>query len=147
MKNWITKSAMFLFACAAYLFGQYLRGPWFENFPWSSCRNSIDAQGVFCNSPSVDTGLVLIAAGEILAIAAVMLLFANKEGMRKWAWASIVYLPVSVLIISSINPNPSGWINFTPSPEHVTWLLGYGYLLLTFAIVAGTRYAARMRPE
>ena len=86
-------------------------------------------------------GFPLIAAGEIFAIAGLMLLFANKEGLRKWWWTSLVYVPLSALVVANTHQT-GGWISFSPSPEHVTWLFGYFYLLLTFAIVAGTRYVA-----
>lgn len=91
-------------------------------------------------------GFPLIAAGEILAIAGLMLLFANKEGLRKWQWMSLVYIPISIFIVAHTHQTPGDWISFSPSPEHVTWLLGYFYLLLTVAIVTGTRYVASRSP-
>lgn len=60
-------------------------------------------------------------------------------------WLSLVYLPVSALIIFNIPAHETGvWaFTLTPSREHVTWLLGYIYIFITFIIVAYTRYTAR----
>lgn len=143
MKNPIQKSSVLLFAAAIYMLGEFFRGDWFVNTRFGFfCNSYIENGKVYCHSPYLDTGLILIAAGEILAIAGLMLLFANKEGLRKWRWMSLVYLPLSALIVANTHQT-GGWISFSPSPEHVTWLLGYFYLLLTFAIVVGTRYVAR----
>ena len=141
MKNPIQKLSILISAGVVYLFGQYFRGNWIENFPFL-CLYKESPTGTYCNWPYFDTGLILIAAGEILAIAGLMLLFANKEGLRKWRWMSLIYLPLSALVVANTHQT-GGWISFSPSPEHVTRLLGYFYLLLTFAIVAGTRYVGR----
>ena len=143
MKFWIQKLLVLFFAGVIYSIGEFLRGDWFVNTKLGFLCNPYMENGrVYCHSLYLDTGLVLIAAGEILALVGLMLLFANREGLRKWWWTSLVYVPLSALIVANTHQT-GGWISFTPSPEHVTWLLGYGYLLLTFAIVAGTRYAYR----
>jgi len=136
MKIWILKITLLLAAGIVYVMGQYYRGPWFENFSVNACRYGVDAQGMFCNSPFVDTGLALIAAGQIFAIAGLILLFANKEGLRKWLWMSAAYLPLGALIVLNIPTESHAWaISLTPSREHATWLLGYPYILLTLGIV------------
>ncbi|MHB1769973.1 MAG: hypothetical protein ACYCPH_02760 [Minisyncoccota bacterium] len=145
MKFWIQKLSILISAGVVYLFGQYFRGNWIENFPFL-CLYKESPTGAYCNWPYFDTGLILIAAGEILAIAGLILLFANKEGLRKWQWMSLVYIPISIFIVAHTHQTPGDWISFSPSPEHVTWLLGYFYLLLTVAIVTGTRYVANRSP-
>jgi len=146
MKTWILKSLVFAIATLIYLFGQYFRGVWTERFPFL-CLYKESPTGAYCNWPYFDSiGWPLIAAGQILAIAGLILLFANKEGLRKWLWMSAVYLPLGALIVFNIPTESHAWaLSLTPSREHATWLLGYGYLFLTFIIVAGTRYAARKK--
>ena len=137
MKYWIQKSLVFLVAFILYTTGQFLSDP--QSFGY--CQTRPYTSNICLAETAINTGWPLIAAGEIFAIAGLMLLFANKEGLRKWWWTSLVYVPLSALVVANTHQT-GGWISFSPSPEHVTWLFGYFYLLLTFAIVAGTRYVA-----
>lgn len=147
----IQKSLVLLGAVILYVLGQYFRGYWWPNFTWPfRCAHVISGATLYCN-PYVRDPLrlawPLIAAGEILAIVSLIVLFADRGGFRKWGWMSLVYLPVSTIIVGSIGPHPATWVTAYVSPEHATWLLGYGYILLTLAVVAGTRFAAWKFPK
>ena len=138
MKYWIQKFLAFFIAGVMYIIGEFFSNP--QSFGY--CQTRPDRNSLCLANTAINIGWPLIAAGEILALVGLILLFANQEGLRKWWWTSLVYVPLSALIVANTHQT-GGWISFSPSPEHVTWLLGYGYLLLTFAIVAGTRYVAR----
>ena len=149
MNTWIQKLSILVSAGIVYLVGQYLRGTWFENFPVNSCRYVTDAQGTYCYSPYLDTGLALIAAGEILAIVGVILLFANATGLRRWLWLSLFYVPLAVIIAIWFVPTaPSlGFMNgggiSGGDRVNTVWNLGYLYILITLGIVLWGRLRAR----
>jgi hypothetical protein len=141
MSLWIKKLSVFVPAGALYLVGQYLWGRWFEDFPINLCQYITDAQGTYCYSPYVNTGFALIAAGEILAIVGVILLFANAAGLRRWLWLSLFYVPLAVIIAIWFVPTaPSlGFMNGGGASGgdrvNTVWNLGYLYILITFIIV------------
>ncbi|MDO8407667.1 MAG: hypothetical protein Q7S95_00310 [bacterium] len=132
MKIWIQKSSIFLFAGFLYGVGQFFASPqWF-----GYCQARPYESSLCLADTAVGTGWPLIAAGQILAIAGLILLFANREGLRKWLWMSAVYLPLGALIVLNIPTESHAWaISLTPSREHATWLLGYLYILTTLLIV------------
>ena len=143
----IKKFLIFIAAAAIYLTGQYFRGVWLGHFLPGLCLYKESPAGAYCNWPYFATlGLPLIAAGEIFAIVGVIMLFANKAGMRMWARFSIWYVPLAVIIAAYFVPSsPLGLLNggaFTGDRVNTVWLLGYFYILWAFAIVAGTRYSA-----
>lgn len=149
MKIWILKIGVLLSAGVVYLVGQYFRGNWWPNFTWPyQCNKVVFGNTSYCDPVFMESlGFPLIAAGQILAIAGLILLFANKEGLRKWLWMSAVYLSLGAIIVLNIPTESHAWaISLTPSREHATWLLGYLYILTTLVIVAYTRYAARKKP-
>lgn len=141
MNLWLKKISLLPFAGIIYLLGQYLRGLWFQHLAvfdyfLNPCRYSVDGAGVFCNSPYLETGFTLIAAGEMLAIVGIIILFANERGWRAWLKFSYFFVPIAAFIVIFLSPMPLFPIVPPVSREVVTFVLGYVYILITLVIVA-----------
>ncbi|MBU6321644.1 MAG: hypothetical protein KGI78_01790 [Patescibacteria group bacterium] len=113
---WTSKVAVFVGAGCVYLTGRYLLG-------------------------TSDLGGSLLVASVMLAVAAAILLFANRTGLQRWAKMSSVYLSISAFIVVS-TPQQEATFLFTPDLGRVllVWFLGMPYLLATLVIVAWTRF-------
>lgn len=141
------KIPVFGFAGILYLLGEYLRGDWFVGTKMDFlCHPYIENGKLYCHSLYLDTGLVLIAAGEIFAIVGIILLLANERGLRAWWRVSRWFVPIATLLAIVLPVTFSLPVTGYISREAVVWLLGYLYILTTLLIVLGTRYAARKKP-
>lgn len=133
MNLWYKKISLFVIAGVVYLVGQYFRGVWFQHFFINPCRYSTDNWGVFCNSPYVETfGFPLIALGQMLAIIAVILLFANASAFRSWLKFSAFYIPIAVILDFLIYP-----IRFSSLSPELTYSQGvypFGWLFVIISL-------------
>ncbi|HCR52591.1 TPA: hypothetical protein DIV48_03030 [Candidatus Kaiserbacteria bacterium] len=130
------KALVFVLAGVVYLVGQYFRGVWFNpSWPFP-CQEIHSGSIVYCNAPYLDTlGWPLIALGQMLAIVAVVLLFANAVTFQKWLKFSAFYIPIAVVLDLLIYP-----IRFSPLTPVLThsqgvYPFGWLYVLITFGIV------------
>ena len=136
MKLTYKKVSLFAIAGVAYLVGQYFRGVWFLGSAIPNVCGHAEAGGIpFCNSPFIDTlGWPLIILGQSLAIAAIILVFANARAWHAWVRFSIWFVPISALVIISVFPVP-----FVPGFElsraNATYLFGNLYAIITALIV------------
>ena len=140
MNLWHKKISVFVLAGAVYLAGQYFRGVWFLGSIIPNTCGHAEAGGVpFCNSPYLDTlGWPLIVLGQMLAAAAVILLFANAAAFRRFIKFSIFYVPIATALTLWIYPFTFG-LGFTlhsviPISAGVG-LFGEIYVLITLGIV------------
>ncbi len=145
MKLWIKKLLIFVIAGFVYTFGQYFRGVWFLNsgLP-NTCGHAIFNGIPFCDSPYLDTlGWPLITLGEVLAVVAVIMLFANERGLRKWFRFSLVYLPLAAVLSIYLSS-----LRLPLGPTIQLWgpvrFFGIIYALVTAGIVL---YARVRRPD
>ncbi len=138
MKTWKPKTFFLASAGIVYLLGQYLSGTW----TWARfCLPYAENGKIYCNSPYLDTGMILIAAGEVLAIAGVILLFANEKGVRAWWHMSRWFLPIAALITILLPvSSPLGiFLGRSPNYTATIWLLGFIYALATLVLVIRDR--------
>lgn len=143
LKSCIPKILVFLGAAVVYLLGQYFRGIWFEHFFINTCAYAKDQWGVFCNSPySLSLGFPLILAGEVFAIAGIIMLFATEQAWRKWLWMSAFFIPISAILINWIYPFglPPG---ITVPISSGVAVFGRLYIIITLGIVIQGYFAAR----
>jgi hypothetical protein len=152
MRNWIQKLAVFIIAGVAYLIGQYFRGYWWPNVTWPfSCARVVSGATSYCDSYVRDPfnlAWPLIAAGKILAVIAVILLFANAAGRRAWLKMSLIYVPFTIIATVHFPVlSPLGFIGSkTPNYEAAVWFFGIPYVLITLGIVLYTRFKKPKTP-
>ena len=143
MNLWYKKISVFVVAGVVYLAGQYFRGVWFNPSWPSPCQEIHSGSVVYCNAPYLDTlGFPLIFLGQMLAIIAVILLFANADTFRKWLKFSLFYIPIVILLDLWIYP-----LRFPPGPvasyEQGVYPFGWLYVLITVGIVLWNFFATR----
>ncbi len=102
------KTLVFVIAGLAYLAGQYFRGVWFLSTGIQSfCQPYLENGKTYCNSPYLNTlGWPLIMLGQMLALLALVLLFADARSFRRWLRFSRVYVPIAAVIIVLVFPVP-----------------------------------------
>ena len=137
MNLWYKKSFVFVVAGITHLVGQYFRGVWFLGGVIPNVCGHAEFGGVpFCNSPYLDTlGWPLIDLGQMLAVVALILLFANAATFRKWLKFSLFYIPVVIILDLLIYP-----IRFSPLSPELTYSQGvypFGnlFVIVTLGIV------------
>ena len=153
MKRFILeRGGVFLTAAVVYLIGQYYRGVWFVGADVRSfCSSYFENGNLYCNSPYIDTlGYPLIAAGEFLAVVAVVLLFAGERGFRAWLKLSAWYLPLAVIgtyLLSQVSINPITLMASYPAANYTfeAQLFGFLYVLLTIGAVLRGRVLEKGR--
>ncbi|HEX8947030.1 MAG TPA: hypothetical protein VF829_02345 [Candidatus Paceibacterota bacterium] len=142
MKIWKQKVSFLVTAGFVYLLGEYLRGQWFLNTKLDRlCHPYWENGSLYCHSPYQGLGFVFIAAGEVLAIAGVILLLANEKGVRAWWRMSRWFLPVAALITIFLPvSSPLGiFLGRSPNYTATIWLLGFIYILTTLVLVIRDR--------
>ena len=145
MKLWIKKLLISVIAGLTYLAGQYFRGVWLVNVPIRTfCHAYLENGRFYCNSPYINTlGWPLITLGEVFAVIAVIVLFANERGLRKWFRFSLVYLPLAAVLSIYLSS-----LRFPLGSTIQLWgpvrFFGIIYALITAGIVL---YAKVRRPD
>ena len=136
MNLWHKKTSIFVLASVVYLAGQYFRGVWFNpSWPFP-CQEILSGSVVYCNAPYLDSlGFPLIALGEMLAIIAVILLFANAETFRKWLKFSAFYIPIVVVLDLLIYPISFSTLSPALTYSQGVYPFGGFYVIATLGIV------------
>ncbi len=147
MNLWYKKISVFVTAGLVYLTGQYFRGVWFVNTNLQGfCRSYLENGKIYCNSPYLDTlGWPLIDLGQMLAIVAVILLFANAATFRKWLKFSLFYIPIAVGLVYLIYPINIG-LGFLSQPtprSQGVYPFGELFVIITLGIVGWGGYTSR----
>lgn len=146
MNLWYKKISVFAAAGVVYLVGQYFRGVWFNPAWPSACQEIHSGSMVYCNSPYLDTlGWPLIDLGQMLAIVAIILLFANAATFRKWLKFSLFYIPIAVGLVYLIYPINIG-LGFLSQPtprSQGVYPFGSLFVIITLGIVGWGIYATR----
>lgn len=140
------KALVFVLAGVVYLAGQYFRGMWFVNTNLQSfCRPYLENGKTYCNSPYLNQGFALIALGQILALIAVILLFANAETFRKWLKFTVWYIPIAVILDYLIYPVSFGLPGISQPATYSQGVYPFGwlYVLISLGIVLWNLYTSR----
>ncbi len=136
MNLWYKKGLIFVVAGISYLVGQYFRGVWFLGSTIPNVCGHAESGGVpFCNSPYLDTlGWPLIILGQVLAVVALIMLFANATIFRTWLKFSLYYIPIAALLTFWMYPTTTPLGGVVPVSQGVI-VFGWLYAILTFLIV------------
>lgn len=142
MKTWQQKISFLLTSGVVYLGGEYLRGQWFLNTKLDFlCHPYLENGKVYCHSLYQNTGFVFIAAGQMLAIAGIILLFANEAGVRAWWRMSRSFIPLAILAVVFFPPlSPLSLLSGgTPNYEVAVQIFGFVYIISTLVLVVRSR--------
>lgn len=141
---WYRKASVFVVAGVVYLAGQYFRGMWFVNTNLQGfCRSYFENGKAYCNSPYMETlGWPLIHLGQTLAIAAIILLFANAVTFRKWLKFSLFYIPIATALTLWMYPAHTPLGGVVPISQGV-YLFGGLFVISTLSIVIRDFFIAR----
>ncbi|MHB8860627.1 MAG: hypothetical protein ACYC48_02735 [Minisyncoccota bacterium] len=147
MNLWYKKSSIFVIAGVVYLVGQYFRGVWFlgSMIP-NVCGDARFGGVVFCNSPYLDTlGWPLIDLGQMLAVVALILLFANAATFRKWLKFSLFYIPIVVVLDLLIYP--IRFFSLSPELTYSQGVYPFGdlFIIITLGIVLWNLFTDRRK--
>ncbi len=144
MNVWYKKSFVFVVAGVVYLMGQYFRGVWFLGSGIPNVCGNAEFGGVpFCNSPYLDTlGWPLIILGQVLAVVAVILLFANTDTFRKWFKFSLFYIPITTALALWMYPAHTPLGGVVPISQGA-YLFGNLFIIATLIIVVRGFFMAR----
>ncbi len=136
MNLWYKKGLIFVVAGISYLIGQYFRGVWFLGSTIPNVCGHAESGGVpFCNSPYLDTlGWPLIILGQVLAVVALIMLFANARAWHTWLKFSYWFIPITALIVIFVFPIPMQLGSELPRFGAIT-VFGELYAIITFLIV------------
>ena len=131
MKLTYKKISIFVIAGVAYLVGVFFSNPGAFGF----CTKAKDTASYICGiSSAINIGWSFIYIGQSLAIAAIILVFANARAWHAWVRFSIWFVPISALVIISVFPVP-----FVPGFElsraNATYFFGNLYAIVTALIV------------
>ncbi len=145
MKIWMKRGSVFLIAGVVYLVGQYFRGVWFNPSWPSPCQEIHSGSVVYCNAPYLDTlGFPLIFLGQMLAIVAIILLFASADTFRKWLKFSIFYIPIAIILANLIYP-----FRLPPGPvvliSSAVYPFGWLFVIITLGIVLWSLLTSRRK--
>ena len=144
MRTSVKKFLIFVFAGAVYLIGQFFANPQFFGY----CMERPYKYDFCLAYAAVNIGWPLIAAGHMLAIAGIILLFANARALRNWLWMSVVYLPLAAIMVIWYTPTaPCIFMCGPPDYENMTRNLGYLYILITLVIVLLSWWPSRKLPS
>lgn len=101
---------------------------------------------MYCHSLYQSTGFVFITLGEVLAIAGVILLFANEQGVRAWWRMSRWYVPVSA--VATLLLSYTFYLPVTGLVSAEAWIRLFGliYILVTLVLVIRGFFVARRAP-
>ncbi|MHB8913433.1 MAG: hypothetical protein ACYC4I_00250 [Minisyncoccota bacterium] len=100
---------------------------------------------MFCNSPYVGTlGFPLIDLGQMLAVVALILLFANAATFRKWLKFSLFYIPIATALTLWMYPTRTPLGGTVPISQGV-YLFGYLFIIITLGIVLWNLFTARRK--
>ncbi len=134
------KALVFVLAGVVYCAGFFFSNP--ERFGFCS---GLQSGSYICRVPgAVNIGWPLIALGQMLAIVAVALLFANAATFRKWLKFSAFYIPIVAILDYLIYP-----LSFAPAPlsqpatySQGVYPFGWLYVLITLGIIIWESIAA-----
>lgn len=129
---------VFVTAGFIYLTGFFVSNP--GRFGY--CAGSADASRLCSIAWGFNFGLPLLAAGEALAIVAVILLFSNDEGWRRWLHFSKWYVPIAVLVVALLFPIALP-LDAELSRQGAAIRFGQLYEVITLCVVLMTRFRAR----
>lgn len=134
-------------AIALYFVGQYFRGFWWPNFTWPfPCDVIVFGENSYCDPIFLDTlGWPLIAAGKVLAIAGIIVFFANESGFRAWWRFSRWYIPVIAVIIIFFFPLPIFPVVAATRRDTAVVFFGAIYILITLGITIWGLFSARRK--
>ena len=144
MNIWMKKIYLLITTGVIYLIGQYLAGSWITA---SFCQQYFENGKFYCNSPYLDMGLIFITVGEVLAVTAVLLFFANERGFYTWWRMSRWYLPISIVSIFFFAQTLYLPLSGLVAPESLIWLFGSVYILVTFIIVLWGFFSTSRVPQ
>ena len=141
------KALVFVVAGLAYLAGQYFRGVWFLGSVVPNVCGYAMSDGVrFCNSPYLNTlGWPLIMLGQMLALVALVLLFADARSFRRWLRFSRVYVPIAAVIIVLVFPVPMPLGLELPRVGAIRFF-GVLYALVAAGIILWSRFTRQPEP-
>ncbi len=139
MKNFAKKSSLFVVAGIVYLAGAFFSNPSTLGF----CVTRPYVNNFCLADTAINIGWPLIATGEIFAIIAIILLFANERGIHTWWRMSRWFVPIATLIIIFFAPFPLLPVVAPISRAHITWFFGFLYILITLWIVIWDYVASR----
>jgi hypothetical protein len=138
----ILKGILFLAAGILYTDAAFLKGKWFMNvsiylcnfFAFSATRD-LAGNASYCLLPYLTLDNMFQCA-EIVGLAAVVVMFANSTGFRRWLIANLFLFPITALLIYTTASEPvlfGAPVGFeNPINFFGFWL----YLPVTFVIVA-----------
>jgi hypothetical protein len=144
--SWRWKLLVLIFSGFVYLIGQFYIGNWLMGTSADFICHPYSENGrLYCHSLYLDFGLNLVAVGEMFAVVGLLILFANRLGLKWWAWFSLVFVPIAAIVIIWFAPTPPAIVAGNESPDRVNliWFFGYIYMVVTFLLVALARYRAR----
>jgi hypothetical protein len=130
------KTSLLVTAGAVYLLGQYLRGQWLLNTKLDfMCHPYVENGKIYCHSLYQNIGFVFMAAGQVLAIAGIILLFANAKAITACWRFSRWYLPISIILIIYLAQNFSVPVRGLVAPQ--TWIVLFGsiYIICVLCMV------------
>jgi len=144
MKLALKKVLVFLVSGTVYFIGQYLRGYWFPLVTWPlHCYLIHSGVETYCNPQYLNIGFALITLGQWLALVALILLFSNESGFRRWLKFSYFYVPILLIIVFVIFPIPLP-VDTRISSESAARVFTILYAIITAGIVA---YSWLRRPK
>jgi hypothetical protein len=125
----------FLFAGTLYALAKFVESSWVTNFLVNYCRSGIEGRGTVCYAPQLDGGKDSFEIGIFFLTISLILLLANKMGLKLWLIFSTVFLPVAGYFVWGlansgffISPEPIGF-------EGPILLFGVLYVSITLIIV------------
>jgi hypothetical protein len=144
VKFTLRKTSLLVTAGVVYLLGQYLRGQWLLNTKLDfMCHPYMENGKIYCHSLYQNAGFVFMAAGQVLAIAGIILLFANARGITTCWRFSRWYIPICTLIVIFFFPLPIFPVVAPTGRETAVVVFGSIYIFVTFCIVLWSFFGAR----
>ena len=146
MNLWYKKASLFIVSGVVYIVGQYFRGFWWPYLTWPfPCHIITFGTSTYCDPLYLETlGWPLITLGQMLAIVALILLFADAISFRKWLKFSYWFVPIAALIVILVFPIPMP-LGTALSRERAVYNFGELYAIITFGILLWHSFSVRKR--
>lgn len=137
MNLWTKRFIVLFGAGILCLVGQYFRGSWWPGLTWPFSCVQVKTQFLtYCAPTHINTlGLPFIVAGEVLFVIALLLIFANELGFRRWWHFSRWFIPITALFLVYCTPIALPVNSFIYTDKVVDLLGFYIYVPITLAII------------
>ena len=138
MNLWYKKSLIFILAGISYCAGFFFSNPARFGF----CSGTQSSSYICRVLGAINIGWSLIALGQVLAVLAITLLFANAATFHKWLKFSVFYIPIATALTFWMYPTYTPLGALVPLSQGV-YLFGNLFALITLGIVLWNFFAAR----